>query len=110
LELSTDVFDFVVERLTVAGQFGLAYFQPKFICDQVAAACKCFNLPARLTKELAAEALANLYVEIEDEQDAEPAVWNSGPNRARPREVPEREHFEPRAIGSRLRTSHVLNS
>jgi hypothetical protein len=70
LELDDDVFDFVVERLTVSGKFGLAYYQPKFICEQVVETCKCFNLRPQLTKELAAEALANLYFDIEDQQDA----------------------------------------
>jgi hypothetical protein len=30
-----DVFDFVVGWLTVGGKFQLAYYQPKFICEQV---------------------------------------------------------------------------
>src|SRR5271166_472898 len=66
LELDDDVFDFVVERLTVSAKFGLAYYQPKFICEQVVETCKCFNLRPQLTKEFAAEALANLYFDIED--------------------------------------------
>jgi hypothetical protein len=65
LALDDGVFEFVVERLR-AGQFGLAYYQPRFICDQVVEACKCYNMPPGLTKELAAEALANLYFDIED--------------------------------------------
>jgi predicted ATPase with chaperone activity len=68
LTLTDQVFDFVVERLR-AGQFGLAYYQPRFICDQVVEACKCFNLPPQLTQDLAAEALANLYFDIEDARD-----------------------------------------
>src|SRR5258707_576733 len=64
LTLTDDVFDFVVERLR-AGNFDLAYYQPRFICDQVLEACKCFNLPPRLTTELAAEALSNLYFDME---------------------------------------------
>ena len=74
LVLSEDVFDFMVERLTASGQFGLAYYQPKFICDQVVTACKSFGLRPTLTKELAAEALANLYFDIESPPDAETAV------------------------------------
>jgi predicted ATPase with chaperone activity len=70
LELIDEIFDFVVERLTVKGKFGLAYYQPKFICEQATEACKCFGLRPRLTKELAAEALSNLYFDIEDRQDA----------------------------------------
>ncbi len=64
LVLTDDVFDFVVERLR-GGNFDLAYYQPRFICDQVLEACKCFDLPPRLTTELAAEALSNLYFDIE---------------------------------------------
>jgi hypothetical protein len=74
LVLSEDVFNFMVERLTGNGEFGLAYYQPKFICDQVVEACKSFGLRPKLTKELAAEALANLYFDIENVQDAETIV------------------------------------
>jgi len=73
LQLIDDVFDFVVERLTVNGKFGLAYYQPKFICEQAVEACKCHHLRPQLTKELAAEALANLYFDIEDATDSEAA-------------------------------------
>jgi hypothetical protein len=74
LELLDEVFDFVVDRLTVSGKFGLAYYQPKFICEQVVETCRCFNLRPRLTKELAAEALANLYFELEDAKDSQSAL------------------------------------
>jgi hypothetical protein len=74
LELVDDVFDFVVDRLTVSGKFGLAYYQPKFICEQVVETCKCFNLRPQLTKQLAAEALANLYFDIEDSTDSQAAL------------------------------------
>jgi hypothetical protein len=67
LDLPDDVFDFVVKRLD--RQFGLAYYQPKFICEQVIEACKCYGIPPQLTVERAAEGLANLYFDIEDAQD-----------------------------------------
>jgi MoxR-like ATPase len=67
LVLTDEVFDYVIERLT---PFGLAYYQPKFICDQVKEACKCLNLPPKMTKELASEALGNLYFDIADASDA----------------------------------------
>ena len=51
LTLSDDVFDFVVERLR-GGGFGLAYYQPRFICDQVVEACKCFNMPPRADRRI----------------------------------------------------------
>jgi hypothetical protein len=63
LLFSDDVIDYIVDRLV---PFGLAYFQPKFICDQVKESCKCLNLPPRMTPELAAEALRNLYFDIAD--------------------------------------------
>ncbi len=65
LTLPSQVFEFIVEILTVRGKFGLAYFQPKFICEQVAEVCRCFGMEPVITKPLAAEALANLYVQIE---------------------------------------------
>jgi hypothetical protein len=51
--------------------FGLAYYQPRFIFDHVIETCKSFKLPPQLTKELAGEALANLYVDIEDAHGGE---------------------------------------
>lgn len=76
LGLPDDVFDFVVRRLD--NQFGLAYYQPKFVCEQVIEACKCFGIPPQLTVERAGEALANLYFDIEDERDGgDPPGWVS---------------------------------
>lgn len=68
LEIDDGVFDYVVEMLA---PFGLAYYQPRFICDHALEACRSFKLPAQLTKDLAGEALANLYVDIEDARAAE---------------------------------------
>ena len=69
LELDNETFDFIVERLT-KHKYGLAYYQPKFICEQVVEACKYEGVRPRFTRDLAAEALANLYVEIEDSRDS----------------------------------------
>jgi energy-coupling factor transporter ATP-binding protein EcfA2 len=71
LRLDAEVFDYVVEMLA---PFGLAYYQPRFICDHVIEACQSFKLPPQLTKELAGEALANLYVDIEDARGADMAA------------------------------------
>ena len=68
LTLSDTVFDYVVEKLT---RFGLANYQPRFICDHVVETCKSFKFAPVLTEELAAEALANLYVDIEDARGGE---------------------------------------
>jgi hypothetical protein len=65
LELSDGVFNYIVDVLSVSGNFGLALFQPKFICEQVAEVCKAFGMERRLTVELATEALCNLYVQID---------------------------------------------
>jgi energy-coupling factor transporter ATP-binding protein EcfA2 len=67
LELTDEVFDFVIEQLTTRHPFGLAYFQPNFICEQVVEVCRSRGVRPALTRPLAAKALANLYVEIEDE-------------------------------------------
>jgi hypothetical protein len=67
LELSDEVFDFVIDQLTNRHPFGLAYFQPNFICEQVVEVCRSRGTRPALTRPLAAKALANLYVEIEDE-------------------------------------------
>jgi len=70
LELPDDVFEFIVERLTVSTKYGLAYYQPKFICDQVIEACKYEGVAPFFSIALAGEALANLYVEIENMKDS----------------------------------------
>jgi hypothetical protein len=69
LEVPPEVLDFTITALSSPGSFGLAYFQPRFICEQVQEACRTFNLNPRITKELAAEALSNLYLQIEDGRD-----------------------------------------
>ena len=73
LTVTDEVFDFIVDVLT-RGKFELAYYQPRFICDQVIEACNSFRQTPALTKELAAEALSNLYVDIEVSLDRERPV------------------------------------
>jgi predicted ATPase with chaperone activity len=63
LELPDAVFDYVVDTLIKNG-FELAYYQPNFICNQALEACNCFGLPRVLTRELAHEAMMNLYFDI----------------------------------------------
>jgi len=65
LEMSDEVFNYIVDVLAVSGQYGLALFQPKFICEQVSEVCKAFGLVKHLTIDLATEALCNLYVQID---------------------------------------------
>jgi hypothetical protein len=63
LSVEDGVFDHVVEKLT---PFGLAYYQPRFICDHAVETCRSFGLLPRLTIELAGEAMANLYVDLDE--------------------------------------------
>ena len=63
LALDEGVFGRVVETLS---PFGLAYYQPRFICDHAVEMCRSFGLPPVLTAELAGEAMANLYVDLDE--------------------------------------------
>ena len=64
LKLTDEIFDYVVEQLQVNNEYELAYYQPKFICDQVLAACKYENIPPMYTMDRVADALKNLYVQM----------------------------------------------
>jgi hypothetical protein len=66
LVLTTPVFDMVVELLEA--RFGLAHYQPKFICQQIIEAGRSFDRPAELTKEAVSAALSNLYYDIDDSE------------------------------------------
>ncbi|MFI4947580.1 MAG: ATPase [Alphaproteobacteria bacterium] len=71
LTFDEDVFDYVVKMLS---SYGLANYQPGFICNHVLETCKSFELTPQITKELAGEAMANLYVDIEEKLMAEEAA------------------------------------
>ena len=71
LTIPAEVMNFIVRILNGPAKFGLAYFQPRFICEQVIQSCRAFDLELRMTRDLAVEALSNLYVQIENERDAE---------------------------------------
>ncbi len=62
LELADDAFDFVVDHVKKGGHL-LAYYQPKFIVDQVVAACKYEGTTPVLDKGKLLDALENLYVQ-----------------------------------------------
>ena len=64
LTVTEDVFDYIVEQLQVENDYQLAYYQPKFICDQVLAACKYEKQPPEMTLERVADAMQNLYVQM----------------------------------------------
>jgi hypothetical protein len=63
LSISMAVFDHIVHRLQRAG-YALAYFQPRFLCEQVSQICNCFGLPPAITRDLVDDALENLYVDM----------------------------------------------
>jgi len=63
LTIKQKVFEYIAKRLQDK-DYPLAYFQPKFLCDQVAQICTCFDLEPEMTRDLADEALENLYVDM----------------------------------------------
>lgn len=64
MDLPDDVFAYVVEQLTLRNGRDLAGFQPRFIVDQVLAACKFEGVDPTLRKDLVGEALTNLYTNL----------------------------------------------
>lgn len=60
LEASDDILDFVIADLR-ENDFPLASYQPKFIIDQVRAACKFEGIPQQLRRDLVGMALGNLF-------------------------------------------------
>ncbi len=63
LTITDATFAHIVHRLRT-GCHDLAYFQARFLCEQVQHICHCFSLPPEMTIQLADEALENLYVDL----------------------------------------------
>ncbi|MCW5774341.1 MAG: hypothetical protein KIT16_22045, partial [Rhodospirillaceae bacterium] len=61
LEAADEVIDYVIARLHDHGEFPLAGYQPKFIVDQVIAACKFEGIAAQYRREFVDMALDNLH-------------------------------------------------
>ena len=61
MELTDEIFDHVVQKLTEVVKKPLACYQPKFIVDQVIAACKYEGIEPNLTPAFIEGALSNLY-------------------------------------------------
>ncbi|HEY5239100.1 MAG TPA: hypothetical protein VIJ62_12020 [Rhizomicrobium sp.] len=61
MDASDQIIDFVIAELQQKNDFPLASFQPKFIIDQVKAACKFEGLSPQFRPDLISMALANLY-------------------------------------------------
>jgi hypothetical protein len=64
LVLTDPVFELVVDLLEP--RFGLAHYQPKFICQQVIEVGRSFDQTAELTKKTVLAALSNLYYDLPD--------------------------------------------
>ena len=67
LELTDEIFDMVLEELREKREVQLACYQPRFIADQVVAACKYRGITPQYSRDLVANALANLYVREEND-------------------------------------------
>ncbi len=61
LEMTEEILEIVIDELQVKNTFDLACYQPKFIVDQVIAACKYKGTTPKFTEELVTDALKNLY-------------------------------------------------
>jgi len=63
LQLTDAIFDYVVHELCDTLKKPLACYQPKFIVDQVIAACKYEGIEPTFNQDYVADALSNLYVQ-----------------------------------------------
>ena len=61
MEASDEIIDAVIRHLTVDNDFPLASYQPKFLIDQVRAACKFEGIPPQFRLDLVKMALGNLF-------------------------------------------------
>jgi hypothetical protein len=61
MEATDPVVDYVVRYLTVENDFPLASYQPRFLIDQVRAACKFEGIPPQFRSDLVTMALGNLF-------------------------------------------------
>ncbi|HXV26309.1 MAG TPA: ATPase [Alphaproteobacteria bacterium] len=61
LSLPADIIDHVIAGIRHRFKADLACYQPRFITDQVMAACKFQGVPPAFTQDVVEDALANLY-------------------------------------------------
>jgi predicted ATPase with chaperone activity len=66
LELTDEIFQMVRDEIN-ANEQPLAYFQPKFIVDQVLATCKFEGMSPQFTRENVEDAMLNLFVKSESQ-------------------------------------------
>jgi hypothetical protein len=65
LELTEDIYRQVLERVR-ENEAPLAYFQPKFIIEQVLASCKFEGVKPQFTNDNVEDALCNLFIKKAD--------------------------------------------
>jgi hypothetical protein len=65
LELTQEIYKLVIDGIR-ASEAPLAYFQPKFIVEQVLASCKFEGIKPQFTPENVTDALANLFIKKSD--------------------------------------------
>ena len=82
MELSDEIFRFVVEELTVRNSFDLACYQPRFVVDQVVSDCKYEGIAPTFTKEFVKKALGNLYAKSRSRTPVRPRVSKVVDNRS----------------------------
>jgi energy-coupling factor transporter ATP-binding protein EcfA2 len=81
MELSDEIFRFVVEELTVRNSFDLACYQPRFVVDQVISDCKYEGIAPTFTKDFVKKALGNLYAKSRSRTPVRPRVAKIVDNR-----------------------------
>ena len=65
LVLTDDIYKQVLDRV-IESEAPLAYFQPKFIIEQVLASCKFEGVKPMFTQDYVEDALANLFIKKPD--------------------------------------------
>jgi hypothetical protein len=68
MELPDDIFDLIVDKLQNEKQMDLAAYMPRFIVDQVVAACRFLNEPVHYEPRFVVYALDNLRVKTKEKK------------------------------------------
>lgn len=85
IEASDEIIDLVITELRERNDFPLAGFQPKFIIEQVRAACKFEGIPDQFRPDFVMMALGNLYTKdtpgagVRSETSGRSAMLGSAP-------------------------------
>jgi len=99
LELTDEIYRQVIKTIRASGA-PLAYFQPKFIVEQVLVSCKFEGVEPCLTRENVEDAMLNLFVDDDDDAPAPAPEAAADEDLAAPQALPEE------AISQRVRLVH----